>query len=62
MSPAQTAKAYGLKSLTQVSEISGVSMATLNNWHREKEKLFNVVLLGCQSVNSVREFIEESKA
>ena len=62
MSPSQTAKAYGLKSLKQVSEISGVGMATLNNWHREKEKLFHIVLVGCQSENSVRKFIEESKA
>jgi len=62
MSPAQTAKHYGLKSLTQVSEISGVSMVTLSNWHRNKERLFHVVLIGCQSENSVRNFIEESKA
>jgi len=62
MSPAQTAKAYGLKSLIQVSEISGVNMGTLHNWHREKEKLFHVVLMGCQSESSVRQFAAESKA
>ncbi len=44
MSPSQTAKHYGLKSLTQVSEISGVSVVTLNNWHKQREKLFHVLL------------------
>lgn len=49
MTPAQTAKHYGLKSLTQVSEITGTSLNTLTNWHRDKPMLFHVVLVGCMS-------------
>lgn len=45
--PSQQAKAAGLKSLTQVSQITGVSLNTLTNWHRDKSELFRVVLLGC---------------
>ena len=47
MTPAQQAKAAGLKSLTQVSQLTGVSLNTLTNWHRHKPDLFRVVLAGC---------------
>lgn len=47
MTPAQKAKAAGLKSLQQVSELTGVSVQTLNNWAANKPQLFNIVLLGC---------------
>jgi hypothetical protein len=47
MTPAQQAKAAGFKSLTQVSKITGVSLNTLTNWHRDKSELFRIVLLGC---------------
>ena len=47
MTPAQQAKSVGLKSLTQVSQITGVSLNTLTNWHRDKPELFRIVLLGC---------------
>lgn len=47
MTPSQQAKAVGIKSLTQVSEITGVSLNTLTNWHRDKPELFRIVLLGC---------------
>ena len=47
MTPSQQAKAAGLKSLSQVSQITGVSLQTLNNWHRDKPELFAVVLAGC---------------
>ena len=45
--PSQQAKAAGLKSLTSVSDITGVSLQTLTNWHRDKPKLFAAVLAGC---------------
>lgn len=51
MTPSQQAKAAGLKSLTQVMNITGVSLQTLTNWHRDKPKLFKVVLLGCLCFN-----------
>lgn len=47
MTPSQQAKAAGLKSLAAVSDISGVSVQTLINWHRDKPKLFGLVLAGC---------------
>ena len=48
MTPAQQAKSVGLKSLTQVSQITGVSLNTLTNWHRDKPQLFKIVLIGCK--------------
>jgi len=45
--PAQQAKDAGLKNLTQVKDITGVSLQTLTNWHRDKPKLFAAVLAGC---------------
>jgi hypothetical protein len=45
--PSQQAKASGLKSLTQVSDLTGVSLQTLTNWHKNKPELFKIVLLGC---------------
>ena len=41
------AKELGLKSLTQVSELTGQSLQTLTNWFNDKPELFEVVLLGC---------------
>ena len=49
---AQQAKSMGLKSLTQVSNLTGVSLNTLTNWHRDKPLLFDVVLLGCVELDS----------
>lgn len=47
MTPAKQAKLAGLKSLSQVSEITGVSAQTLDNWAKNKPDLFRVVLAGC---------------
>ena len=58
MTPSQQAKAAGLKSLTQVSQITGVSLNTLTNWHRDKQLLFKIVLLGCRFSLKVQE-VEE---
>lgn len=49
MTPSQQAKAAGLKSLTEVMEKTGVSLQTLTNWHRDKPKLFEIVITGCKS-------------
>jgi len=48
MTPSQQAKAEGLKSLLQVSEMTGQSMQTLSNWAKNKPELFRVVLIGCR--------------
>lgn len=58
MTPSQQAKAAGLKSLSQVRDMLGtsesgqpiVSLQTLINWHKNKPKLFNAVILGCAKV------------
>lgn len=52
MTPSQQAKSVGLKSLTQVSQLTGQSLNTLTNWHRDKKDLFDIVLLGCVDKNS----------
>lgn len=51
MNASEQAKAAGLKSLAQVSKITGVSVQTLNNWHKNKPDLFAVVLAGCSQIN-----------
>ena len=48
---AKQAKAAGLKSLNEASEISGVSVRTLNDWHKNKPLLFRVVIAGCIAIN-----------
>jgi hypothetical protein len=47
MTPSQEAKSAGLKSLTSVRDITGVSLQTLTNWHKDKPKLFKAVVAGC---------------
>ena len=49
MTASQQAKAAGLKSLAEVSRITGQSIETLNNWSRNKPDLFEVVLLGAKA-------------
>jgi len=47
MTPAQQAKAAGLESLAVVIEMTGISRQTLENWHRNRPQLFDVILAGC---------------
>ena len=46
-SPSQQAKEAGLKNLAAVTLITGVSVQTLTNWHRDKPRLFKAVVAGC---------------
>lgn len=46
MKPHEICKNAGLKSLTELSEISGVSIQTLNNWAKNKPKLFMCLIYG----------------
>jgi hypothetical protein len=46
MKPSEKCKSAGLKSLAELAEISGESVQTLNNWHKHKPKLFDLVLRG----------------
>jgi hypothetical protein len=49
MTPSQQAKAEGLSGLSAVSKLTGVSLQTLSNWHKDKPDLFRIVLAGCKS-------------
>ena len=57
MTASQQAKEAGMKSLAQVSEITGISFQTLNNWHKKRPELYAVILLGCKQKATDR-FIE----
>jgi len=47
ITPSKAAKGYGLKTLTEITNITGTPVRTLWDWHREKPKLFKAVCLGC---------------
>lgn len=49
MKPSQQAKREGLKSLSQVAQMTGQSLQTLGNWAKNKPELFRIVLKGCKS-------------
>lgn len=40
MSPSEQCKQAGLKSLAELSKISGTPVSTLNDWHRTKPFVF----------------------
>ena len=52
MTASKQAKELGLKPLTKVSELTGQSLQTLINWHKDKPELFNIVLLGCYAIQN----------
>ncbi len=43
----EKAKSMGLKSLNEVSEMTGQTVQTLINWDRDRPELFRLVLIGC---------------
>lgn len=51
MTPSEQCKVAGLKSLSELSKISGVSVQTLINWHRNKKELFAIVVAGAVVIN-----------
>jgi len=57
MTPSEQAKAAGLKSLQHAADISHVSPHTLINWHRNKKRLFDVVLCGCRNIVFARDYM-----
>ena len=54
MTASKDAKKIGLKGLMRVVQETGQSMQTLINWHKNKPKLFNVVLFGCKSIEEIK--------
>jgi len=55
MTPSQQAKAAGLPSLAVVTRLTGVSKSTLFDWHKNKPKLFAVVLKGCAAIHKEKQ-------
>ena len=47
MTASQQAKAAGLRSLTQMIELTGVPRQTLIDWHRNKPERFEKILKLC---------------
>ena len=47
MTAAEQAKKAGMKSLAEVSQMTDIRFQTLNNWHKNRPKLFRLVILGC---------------
>jgi hypothetical protein len=45
MKPSERCKAAGLKSLAELSEITGESVQTLNNWYKYKPIIFDALLM-----------------
>ncbi len=50
MTASQQAKQAGLKSLAEVTRMTGQSKETLSNWSRNKPELFHVVIQGCLAI------------
>ena len=58
MAAKDVARGAGFKSLRDLAKISGVSIQTLNNWHKDKPQVFETVLIGCQHQMSPAVFLE----
>ena len=50
MSPSKQAKEVGFKSLSQVQKITGMSQQCLDNWSKNRPKLFRAILLGAYQI------------
>jgi len=48
MTAAETAKASGFKSLSQVASLMSVSTESLRRWHKDDKQRFEIILLGCR--------------
>jgi hypothetical protein len=46
MTPSEKAKALGFKSLAELSKLSGESVQTLINWHRNYPQRFEFIATG----------------
>lgn len=57
-SPSQQCKQAGLKSLAELVRASGVSEQTLINWHRDKPKLFELLI--CGALNKKAQYLVNS--
>lgn len=54
MSASKECKALGLKSVVELSEITGEPRSKINRWYCEKHDLFKVVLLGAVETKKLK--------
>ncbi len=54
MKPSEVCKSAGLKSLAELSEFSGESVQTLNNWYKSEPRRFELVLKGVMFEKALR--------
>ena len=65
MKPSERCKDAGLKSLAELSDMTMVSVQTLNNWSKDKPALFDIVLAGAvvkkgeNNVERIEKFFDE---
>lgn len=50
MTPSEQAKQAGLKNLAELSEITGRSRKTLDNWFKRCPRFFEVIVAGAVAV------------
>ena len=48
MTAKEQAKAAGLKGLAHMERLTGEPAEKLRRWHKDRPKLFEIVLFGCQ--------------
>lgn len=58
MTPSEQCKAAGLKSLAQLSIISGISQRTLINWHKKKPNKFHLLIIECRDIKNEKNRID----
>ena len=49
MTPSQAAKSAGLKSLAEMSELTGYDRHTLAQWHKSRPVVFDALLMWCNA-------------
>lgn len=47
MTASEKAKQHGLRNLAEVASLTKTSFQTLNNYHKNKPDLFEIILIGC---------------
>lgn len=53
MTPSEQCKHAGLKSLVELSRITGDSVQVLINWHRDRPKRFEVLVAGAVEIKKL---------
>ena len=54
MKPSEICKLAGLSGLGELSDLTEQSVQTLNNWHKHKTALFEIVVAGAVAIKTNR--------